>query len=165
MIWVADTNYRVDLDNETVRLLVNNDDLDALVASDQASPVLCTLSDLHLISSLIKLKNAMDAGTAFVGYEEGPILFPPTYKYDVGTDKYDTSEKMRIPAWTGTYSKQLYWFMVSTYLSLRPYPISRGSVGFSCLLSCRAEGIGSSPSLCCVLHSFILHYPCGNSPI
>jgi len=53
----------------------------------------------------MKLKNAMDAGVAFVGYEEGPLLFQPTYRYDVGTDIYDTSEKMRIPAWTGRCSK------------------------------------------------------------
>jgi hypothetical protein len=43
----------------------------------------------------------MDAGIAFSGYEEGPLLFKPTYRYDLGTDNYDTSEKMRIPAWTG----------------------------------------------------------------
>ena len=43
----------------------------------------------------------MDSGAAFPGYEEGPILFRPTYRYDVGTDEYDTSEKARIPAWTG----------------------------------------------------------------
>lgn len=43
----------------------------------------------------------MDAGIAFTGYQEGPLLFRPTYRYDLGTDNYDTSEKMRIPAWTG----------------------------------------------------------------
>lgn len=43
----------------------------------------------------------MDDRVAFAGYEEGPLLFRPTYRYDVGTDTYDTSEKMRIPAWTG----------------------------------------------------------------
>lgn len=43
----------------------------------------------------------MDAGLAFSGYQEGPLLFRPTYRYDIGTDTYDTSEKMRIPAWTG----------------------------------------------------------------
>ena len=43
----------------------------------------------------------MDSGAAFVGYKEGPVLFRPTYRYDLGTDNYDTSEKMRVPAWTG----------------------------------------------------------------
>lgn len=43
----------------------------------------------------------MDSQAAFQGYEEGPILFRPTYRYNIGTDTYDTSEKMRIPAWTG----------------------------------------------------------------
>ena len=46
----------------------------------------------------------MDAQQAFHGYEEGPILFRPTYRYNFGTDVYDTSEKMRIPAWTGKQS-------------------------------------------------------------
>lgn len=32
-------------------------------------------------------------------FEERPITFNPTYKYDVGTDTYDTSEKQRSPAW------------------------------------------------------------------
>ena len=54
----------------------------------------------------------MDSQEAFVGFEEGPILFPPTYRYDVGTDNYDTSEKARIPAWTG----RLQFFVPSLYL-------------------------------------------------
>ena len=32
-------------------------------------------------------------------FNEMPITFAPTYKYDVGTDAYDTSEKKRAPAW------------------------------------------------------------------
>jgi hypothetical protein len=41
----------------------------------------------------------MVAGLAFPYYSEARITFFPTYKYDVGTDTYDTSEKARIPAW------------------------------------------------------------------
>jgi synaptojanin len=48
-----------------------------------------------------QLRHAMDTGVAFAGYTEGPLLFRPTYRYDAGTDYYDTSDKMRIPAWTG----------------------------------------------------------------
>ena len=42
----------------------------------------------------------MDDGEVFQGYDEGPITFLPTYKYDNGTNRYDSSEKARIPAWT-----------------------------------------------------------------
>ncbi|KAL5530111.1 SYJ1 [Sanghuangporus sanghuang] len=81
VIWLADTNYRVDLENGMVRMLAEADDLDALVASDQ-------------------LRKVIDSHLAFVGYEEGPLLFRPTYKYDLHSTRYDTSEKARIPAWT-----------------------------------------------------------------
>jgi hypothetical protein len=52
----------------------------------------------------VQLNQVLDAKLAFPGYEEGPILFRPTYKYNVGTDEYDTSEKMRVPAWTGAFT-------------------------------------------------------------
>lgn len=81
VIWLADTNYRIDLENERVRQLAQADDFDALLSADQ-------------------LRRVMDEHEAFDGYIEGPLLFAPTYKYDYGSDKYDTSEKMRIPAWT-----------------------------------------------------------------
>lgn len=45
----------------------------------------------------------MGQGDAFTGYTEGPLLFRPTYKYDLGFDRYDSSEKYRIPAWTGQH--------------------------------------------------------------
>ena len=40
------------------------------------------------------------AGRAFQGYSEGSILFPPTFKYDKGSEHFDTSSKARPPAWT-----------------------------------------------------------------
>lgn len=43
----------------------------------------------------------MHTNAAFSSYKEGRLTFPPTYRYDVGSDNYDTSEKQRIPAWTG----------------------------------------------------------------
>ena len=41
----------------------------------------------------------MVAGRTFPFYSEARITFLPTYKYNNGTDQYDTSEKARIPAW------------------------------------------------------------------
>lgn len=35
IIWLGDANYRLDLDNETARALVDADDFDALLAADQ----------------------------------------------------------------------------------------------------------------------------------
>ncbi|THH26808.1 hypothetical protein EUX98_g7380 [Antrodiella citrinella] len=81
IVWLADTNYRIDLENEHVRFLAQTDDYDALLAADQ-------------------LKQVIDSRAAFIDYIEGPLLFKPTYKYDLGTENYDSSEKARIPAWT-----------------------------------------------------------------
>lgn len=34
-----------------------------------------------------------------MGFSEGEISFCPSYKFDVGTSTFDTSEKCRTPAW------------------------------------------------------------------
>ena len=81
VIWLGDFNYRIDLTNETVRSMVAREDIAGLYARDQ-------------------LRRSKDAGEVFPGYEEGPVTFAPTYKYDNGSDQYDSSEKQRIPAWT-----------------------------------------------------------------
>ena len=40
------------------------------------------------------------AAQVFPGFSEGNPDFAPTYKYDLFSDDYDTSEKLRTPAWT-----------------------------------------------------------------
>ncbi|CEG77460.1 Putative Phosphatidylinositol phosphate phosphatase [Rhizopus microsporus] len=65
----------------------------------------------------------MSQGNVFPGYKEGLITFLPTYKYDVGTDIYDTSEKQRIPGWTdrilykGGQLRQLQYSRAELYTS------------------------------------------------
>src|SRR5690242_18361634 len=39
-------------------------------------------------------------GRCFRGFVEPALTFPPTYKFDAGTDVYDSSSKRRIPSWT-----------------------------------------------------------------
>lgn len=41
----------------------------------------------------------------FREFIEGPIHFPPTYKYDINSDEYDTSEKARTPS----YTDRIFW--------------------------------------------------------
>lgn len=41
-----------------------------------------------------------EEGNVFKNFFEGDINFAPTYKYDLFSDDYDTSEKCRAPAWT-----------------------------------------------------------------
>ncbi|KAK2628314.1 hypothetical protein QTJ16_002960 [Diplocarpon rosae] len=81
VIWMGDFNYRIGLGPERVRQLVKNGDLELLYENDQ-------------------LNLQMVAGLTFPHYSEARITFNPTYKYDLGNDIYDTSEKARIPAWT-----------------------------------------------------------------
>ncbi|KAG0638498.1 hypothetical protein HOY80DRAFT_1047482 [Tuber brumale] len=80
VIWLGDFNYRIGLPDEKVRKLVELGDLQTLYDNDQ-------------------LNLQMIAGLAFPYFSESRLTFDPTYKYDIGTDRYDTSEKARIPAW------------------------------------------------------------------
>ncbi|KAM7224460.1 SacI homology domain containing protein [Rhypophila decipiens] len=81
VIWFGDFNYRIGLDNESAKNLIRRGNLEKLYENDQ-------------------LNLQMVAGLAFRFYSEARITFMPTYKFDVGTDEYDSSEKARIPAWT-----------------------------------------------------------------
>lgn len=56
--------------------------------------------DLEHLYENDQLNLQMVAGLSFPFYSEARIAFMPTYKFDIGTDNYDSSEKARIPAWT-----------------------------------------------------------------
>lgn len=78
----GDLNYRIDQRREVVVSCVKSGDFDFLLEHDQ-------------------LRKEMRANHAFGlrNFEEAPITFAPTYKYDPGTNNYDSSDKRRIPAW------------------------------------------------------------------
>ncbi|KAJ3298899.1 inositol polyphosphate 5-phosphatase [Borealophlyctis nickersoniae] len=81
IFWLGDFNYRINLPNEEVRGRVYKNELQYLYMHDQ-------------------LVEQRAVAAAFFEFQEGGIDFDPTYKYDNGTNSYDTSEKVRIPAWT-----------------------------------------------------------------
>lgn len=81
IIWMGDFNYRILMSNDEVRRLILERQYAILFEKDQ-------------------LNEQMIAGEAFPYYNEMEINFAPTYKFNPGTKTYDTSEKMRIPAWT-----------------------------------------------------------------
>ncbi|KAG7336143.1 hypothetical protein KOW79_000836 [Hemibagrus wyckioides] len=81
VLWVGDLNYRLsDLEVDEVKNLILKGDFETLHNHDQ-------------------LKRQMDEEAVFVGFMEGEINFQPTYKYDTGSDEWDSSEKCRVPAW------------------------------------------------------------------
>ncbi|KAF9386550.1 hypothetical protein CPC16_007480 [Podila verticillata] len=86
-IWAGDLNYRIALPEEHVKNLLKTNEYDALLKHDQ------------LVAQRTLLK-------AFSEFEEGPIDFAPTYKYDVGTSMWDSSEKRRVPSYT---DRILWW--------------------------------------------------------
>lgn len=81
LFWIGDLNYRImDLEIGKVKSLIERKQF----------------KDLH---SYDQLHRQLGRNDVFEGYQEGEINFQPTYKYDPGTDTWDTSEKCRIPAW------------------------------------------------------------------
>ncbi|XP_075705474.1 phosphatidylinositol polyphosphate 5-phosphatase type IV-like isoform X2 [Rhinoderma darwinii] len=84
VFWFGDLNFQLKEDRKNVESLLKN-----IKGRD--------------MSSLLKhdhLNDAKNNGSIFVGFKEHTIEFLPTYKFDIGTDTYDTSEKQRIPSYT-----------------------------------------------------------------
>ena len=79
--WLGDLNYRLnDLTTDEVKKAIETGKIETLFKYDQ-------------------LKLQQKLGKVFIDYNEAPIRYQPTYKYDVGTDQWDSSEKNRAPAW------------------------------------------------------------------
>ena len=79
----GDLNYRIDtMSRDTVIKAINNANLDKLLERDQ-----------------LLVSRRRNPGFRLRAFTESLITFAPTYKYDIGSDRYDTSEKHRAPAW------------------------------------------------------------------
>jgi hypothetical protein len=79
----GDLNYRIDtMSRDLVIREVNAGNLAKLLERDQ-----------------LLLSRKKNPGFRLRAFQEREITFAPTYKYDVGSDKYDSSEKKRSPAW------------------------------------------------------------------
>lgn len=81
ILWFGDLNYRISMQNEQCRYLIESGAFDELFQADQ-------------------LNQEYISKGAFYGFKEGSIKFYPTYKFDKRTSNYDTSEKQRVPSWT-----------------------------------------------------------------
>uniref|UniRef100_A0AC11C8Q0 Inositol polyphosphate-5-phosphatase J n=1 Tax=Ovis aries TaxID=9940 RepID=A0AC11C8Q0_SHEEP len=82
VFWFGDLNFRIEsYDLHFVKLAIDSEQLHQLWEKDQ-------------------LNMAKNTWPILKGFQEGPLNFAPTFKFDVGTNKYDTSAKKRKPAWT-----------------------------------------------------------------
>ncbi|KAL4369323.1 hypothetical protein GQ457_05G002830 [Hibiscus cannabinus] len=85
VIWLGDLNYRIALSYHSAKALVEMRNWRSLLENDQ-------------------LRIEQRHGRVFVGWNEGKIHFPPTYKYSNNSDRYagedrHPKEKRRTPAW------------------------------------------------------------------
>ncbi|CAN4081223.1 unnamed protein product [Withania somnifera] len=83
IIWLGDLNYRINLPYDRTRELISKKEWSKLIEFDQ-------------------LSKEFKKGRAFDGWSEGTLEFPPTYKYEVNSEKYygeDPKAARRNPAW------------------------------------------------------------------
>jgi len=79
----GDLNYRIDtMGRDTVVKHVQQKNLSRLLERDQ-----------------LLLSRKKNPGFRLRAFQESPITFAPTYKYNLHSDEYDSSEKRRAPAW------------------------------------------------------------------
>ncbi|WKX91587.1 hypothetical protein Q1695_009987 [Nippostrongylus brasiliensis] len=106
VFWFGDLNYRLKTENSSW----TNDQVRQIASS----------SEFPVLFKYDQLREQQTAGRVFVGFQEPAIPpFRPTYKYDVGTCTWDSSEKARVPAWC---DRILWWTKdPETQLKVRGY--------------------------------------------
>lgn len=87
VFFMGDMNPRLNADRKQVDEWVNENAISKLLEVDQLLP-------------LLEGKGESDSEKLWATFKEQKIDFPPTYKFDPGTDVYDTSKKQRVPSWT-----------------------------------------------------------------
>lgn len=101
IFFCGDFNYRIDIERNQLKELIKNGEFDEILKEDQ---LLVSNPNSFLTSKFLYRPNYLqkqyEQGNVFRNYVEGDIEFAPTYKYDLFSDDYDTSEKARAPAWT-----------------------------------------------------------------
>ncbi|KAM6423041.1 phosphatidylinositol 4,5-bisphosphate 5-phosphatase A isoform 2-T2 [Liasis olivaceus] len=106
IFWFGDLNFRIEtLDIRYVKYAIDNNILHQLWEKDQ-------------------LNIAKTTWPILKGFQEGSLNFPPTFKFDVGTNMYDTSAKKRKPAWTD----RILWKIKSCGLAGHPGRSSGGNL-------------------------------------
>ncbi|ANB11889.1 phosphatidylinositol-3-/phosphoinositide 5-phosphatase INP53 [Sugiyamaella lignohabitans] len=78
----GDMNYRINRHRQVAIKAIEENAFDQLLEYDQLG---------------LQLKK--NPGLRLRAFSEKPITFAPTYKFDVGSDRYDSSDKKRVPAW------------------------------------------------------------------
>ncbi|CEH16811.1 isoform b [Ceraceosorus bombacis] len=101
VFFLGDLNFRIELGIGEVKRLIRKGS-SSLSRSHQTAALATYTRPLPFdtLLSFDELSNEIRSGSCFAEFKEGAIAFPPTFKFDVGTDDYDTSEKQRVPAWT-----------------------------------------------------------------
>lgn len=91
---LGDLNFRINFANNEVRSMFEN--YETLVAQGKDQEANEIIAKLLKYDQLITSKKSNDI---LEKYQEGEIQFGPTYKYDVGTNTFDTGKNLRTPSW------------------------------------------------------------------